>query len=104
MFEEIEFGSGKVVFDDFEISLDKPLREQLDLLKEDLFQIEYSEGYIIDIGWYPSFEEKGNFRIVVISEYDWDKPIFMKKCNELKVLILHMRECVSMVKELISKG
>lgn len=42
--------------------------------------------------------------MVVISAYDWDKPIFMKKCNELKVLTLHMRECVAMEKELISKG
>jgi hypothetical protein len=104
MFEEIEFGSGRVVLDDCEISIDKPLKEQLDFLKEDLFQIEYSEGYIIDVGWYPSFEAEGNFRIVVVSEYNWEKPLYMKKCKELETLTLYMKECVTIVKDLINKG
>jgi hypothetical protein len=73
------------------------------LLKEDLFQVEYSEGHIIDVGWYPFFEEDGNFKIVVISEYDWENPTYVKKCNDMETLMLYMKESVAMVNELISR-
>jgi hypothetical protein len=101
MFEEINFHPGNVVFDDFKLESKIPLIEQMEFLKEDLFQVNYLERYIIDIGWYPSFEESGNFRIAVIENYEWDNPLIVKKCNSLQELKQFIQECVHLINELL---
>jgi hypothetical protein len=63
-------------------------------LKEDLFQISYENDYIIDVGWYPEFSVKGNFRIVVVKDYNWDTFIIEKKCKDLNTLDQLMKKCV----------
>ncbi|WIK04111.1 hypothetical protein OI922_24390 [Citrobacter freundii] len=34
-----------------------------------------NDGVVVDIGWYPSFEEGGEFIIQVIQNSDWDHPM-----------------------------
>ena len=54
-----EFGQSVVrEYNDFCINPDIPLFMQLDKLKEDLIQVEYDSGHILDIGWYPEFKLK----------------------------------------------
>ncbi len=57
----IDLKSGELIFDEFNIDFSKSLSKQLDCLSEDLIQIKYSGGYLIDVGWYPEYQEKGNF-------------------------------------------
>ncbi|MDY7533763.1 hypothetical protein RGV33_19075 [Pseudomonas sp. Bout1] len=51
------------------------MESQAHLLKEDMLQVEYAGGLILDVGWYPSFDTHGGFRINVIRNYDWDRPV-----------------------------
>ncbi|MEJ5114435.1 hypothetical protein [Erwinia billingiae] len=56
------------------MDFNKTISEQVNRLDEDLFQLTFSDGTVIDIGWLPSFEESGQFVIQVISDGDWDNP------------------------------
>ena len=44
-------------------------------LDEDLLMISFSNGMAVDVGWYPSFEESGEFVMMVIKDQDWDSPL-----------------------------
>lgn len=81
MFEKIQFESGKVVYDDMKINPNKSLESQVDNLKEDLLQVNYDDKFIVDIGWFPSFSQDGHFRVVVIENFNWERPIFQKTCR-----------------------
>ncbi|MEN5025920.1 hypothetical protein ABEJ01_13730 [Enterobacter ludwigii] len=54
----------------------KAIFEQVTKLDEDLLQITFNNGNILDIGWIPAFEEEGKFIIQVISNEDWEMPIY----------------------------
>ncbi|MGC6373194.1 hypothetical protein [Pseudomonas sp. K2I15] len=69
------FIDGNVTHDDLSILQDVAMENQAHLLKEDMFQVEYAGGLILDVGWYPSFDTHGGFRINVIRNYDWDCPV-----------------------------
>lgn len=98
MFKDIDFGTGvSRKYIDFEINEDVPLEEQTDLLKEDLLQVIYDNNYIIDIGWYPEFDENGSFRVSVIKEYQWDNPIFQKKCRRTGLVREYLCECIELI-------
>lgn len=58
------------------LDFSKTIIEQVTKLDEDLFQITFNNGNILDIGWAPAFEEKGKFIIQVISNDDWEIPIY----------------------------
>ncbi len=47
-----------------------------DELKEDLLQACFRFGQIIDIGWYPEFSKNGSFRVSLISNQNWESPIY----------------------------
>lgn len=67
---------GVVSFNDFIINKTIPLEAQLDNLKEDMLQIEFSDGYLLDVGWRPSFSKNGEFKIVLIKDFNWDEPVY----------------------------
>ncbi|KOC88153.1 hypothetical protein [Winslowiella iniecta] len=67
---------GMVSFNDFPINEAMPLEEQLDDLKEDMLQIGFSNGYLLDVGWRPSFNKNGEFKIVLIKDFDWNEPVY----------------------------
>lgn len=98
MLKDINFGKGvKKIYIDFDVNKDIPLEEQIDLLKEDLLQVSYDNDYLIDIGWYPEFDEEGNFRVSVIKDYQWDNPILQKSCRDLNLLDEYLHECVELI-------
>lgn len=85
--EDIDWQSGKVVFWELEfLDLARPLTEQLDELKEDLAQIEYPGERVLDIGWYPSFSEEGQFVVRVVATSDWDTPLYLHSTSDAKEL------------------
>lgn len=98
MFEEINFGEGvNKKYIDFTINKDITLEEQIDLLKEDMLQVIYDNGYLIDVGWYSEFDEEGNFRVSVIKDYQWDNPILQRSCRYLNLLDEYLHECINLI-------
>lgn len=97
MLELINFKSGKITYDEFNIDFNRPLRMQLDSLKEDLLQVEYDKGYIIDLGWYPEFDENGCFVVYVIRNFEWHMPIFEKRASTKFELKQFVEEAVRLI-------
>ncbi|HBR70253.1 TPA: hypothetical protein DIC20_00255 [Candidatus Dependentiae bacterium] len=97
--KNIDLKDGTVVYCDFDIDFNLPFQNQKWSYKEDLIQIYFNDGgYIIDVGWYPEFDAKGKFVISIIKNYDWDKPIFEKKCKNKNLLVKYMEEAIEKVK------
>lgn len=45
-------------------------------LNEDLLQLKYNRGNItVDLGWYPSHDEEGNYILYLIRDSDWENPL-----------------------------
>lgn len=85
--ESFDWKSGKVIHWDLEeIDAERPLDVQSDHLKEDLAQISYSGGIVLDIGWYPSFDPKGEFTVTVVKDSDWESPVFRANARDLPLL------------------
>lgn len=78
--------NGKIIYNDFNINFNKPFNEQLYMLKEDLLQIEYGKDYLLDIGWYPEFNLKGNFIAYLIKNYDWNNIVYKQDFRTEKQL------------------
>lgn len=54
----------KSIYDELStIDFTKTVPEEAIRLDEDLFQLTQNNGVVIDIGWYPSLDEKGEFLI-----------------------------------------
>jgi hypothetical protein len=87
-----DWKTGTVVFWDLDtIDESQPLAEQIDDLKEDLAQIEYPAGIILDVGWYPEFAATGNFVVCVVQHGEWERPVFRQNAfttEELKASIV----------------
>ena len=97
MLDVNSFAPGKVTYNSFNISFDIPFEDQIDSLNEDLMQVEYEGGFIIDIGWYPEMDPAGNLSIQLIHECDWDKPvrkIIVTSMEELYAEITLMKETI----------
>lgn len=89
--------NGKITYNEFHINFDIPLEDEIDNLTEDLLQIEYDGGYILDVGWYPEFDIEGKLIVRVIKNCEWDKPLFVKCCKskaELKSIIKNAVELI----------
>ncbi|MCR5771462.1 MAG: hypothetical protein K6G87_09560 [Butyrivibrio sp.] len=69
------FYPGEVIYNNFHISSTKTMEEQWDNLHEDLIQVEYEGGLILDIGWYPECDPTGRFIINLIKDYNWENPL-----------------------------
>lgn len=101
MFKNINFEPGVVVYNSFDINTDVPLKEQIFSLKEDLFQVNYFDKYLIDVGWYPEFDEAGSFNICIVEIYNWSDLIFQKKCKDLNQLNQYMLESVNLINKFL---
>ncbi|GAK40672.1 hypothetical protein TCA2_3162 [Paenibacillus sp. TCA20] len=98
LFKNVNFEPGKIVYNDIQIDEHDSIENQLDNLKEDLFQVNYDNRFIIDIGWFPSFSKDGHFRVVIIEDFEWEKPIYQKICRTVVELKKYIEESVTAVK------
>jgi hypothetical protein len=87
---DLTFIKGKIVHDDLSPLKNIDPADQTDLLKEDMLQVEYPGEFLLDVGWYPSFDITGSFQIRAIKEYDWDTPLFFAKAKNTQLLIKKM--------------
>ena len=104
-FLDLNLKGEKVVYDQFSIYPNKPMEQQIWDLDEDLIQITYYEGkYIIDVGWHPSFNVKGQFIIYIIEDLNWENPLLIKKTANFKQLNDYIQECIDFVINLTTKN
>ncbi len=87
--------SGKVAHWDLDpVDEREPLRDQTANLKEDLAQIEYPSGVLVDIGWLPEFAQDGSFHILVVRPGEFDKPLFRVTAKTFEALKAAIAEAV----------
>lgn len=98
MINDLDFSPGKITLNDLKLDKGIPLKNQMDVLKEDLLQVNYNDEYIIDVGWYPEFDEKGSFKVHVIEDFDWSSPKIIKESKTMDGLISDLVECINYVK------
>ncbi|UZE13821.1 hypothetical protein [Pseudomonas sp. B21-053] len=84
---DLTFIKGKITYDDFSFLKNFKNSRQIESLKENLFQVEYLDTYLLDVGWYASFDINGSFEIRVIKAYDWNTPLFFSQTESIKTLL-----------------
>lgn len=85
--EEFNWRSGTVVHWDMDdLDLNRPVHDQSRIVDEDLAQVVYPSGRILDIGWYG---RPGRVLVLVVSgrtPEDWDRPTFRRSCGSIATL------------------
>lgn len=67
----------KNIFDELSaIDFSQGVESQIMKLDEDLLQLSFKSGVIVDVGWYPAFDANGEFIINRIVHGCWDNPEF----------------------------
>ncbi|MEM6955248.1 MAG: hypothetical protein AAF645_06145 [Myxococcota bacterium] len=90
--DDFQLGNGRVTYWDLErIDPGRPLGAQCGDLKEDLVQVLYGD-VTLDVGWYPSFAADGRFKVVVVKDCDWQRPVFARHCTSIKELVVAVAE------------
>ncbi|MEZ4864223.1 MAG: hypothetical protein R3C14_23120 [Caldilineaceae bacterium] len=82
----VNFSPGNVVYEEFTIDGNQEWKAQIDNLTEDLLQVAYPDDVLLDVGWYPAHNRKGQFQVRVIRDFQWDEPIFYAEVASLDVL------------------
>lgn len=100
MLGNINLKNGVIIYNDFYLNDKISLEEQIDFLKEDMLQIQFSKDYLLDIGWYPEFDENGSFKIVIVKNFDWSNLLFKKECKNLVELKKYIDEAVSVLENI----
>lgn len=62
-----------------------------------MLQVEFPGGFLLDIGWRPSFNIRGSFFVSLIKDYDWGVPIFSDSASNIEVLKLKVSEAIRLV-------
>ena len=77
----MDFGTGKIIF--------------LDITqKEDMLQVEYPNGFLLDMGWY-----QDRYIIFVIHNFDWSHPVQQYETTETNQLPTLLTEAVRLVEK-----
>lgn len=86
-FEDIDFKDGYVTHIETDFSRDS--------LREDMLQVIYPKGYLLDVGWYGASE---GFIVSIIKDQDWGNPI-----RKTRKSIFNLNEAVVKAIEIIGK-
>ena len=78
---KVDFGTGTVTFLD-------------DTQKEDMLQVEYPNGFLLDMGWY-----QDRYIISVIHNFDWAHPVQQYETTETNQLPALLTEAVRLVEK-----
>ena len=78
---KVDFGTGTVTFLD-------------DTQKEDILQVEYPNGFLLDMGWY-----QDRYIISVIHNFDWANPVQQYETTETNQLPKLLTEAVRLVEK-----
>lgn len=89
---------GKITLDDISNLVGSDITLIIDELKEDLLQASLPLEQIIDIGWYPEFSEDGSFRTSLISNKNWESPIYSENAKTWVELDKVLEKTLSKIK------
>ena len=94
----LEFIEGQIEFDDFSLLAQLiDFRSDLYSLKEDMLQISYKGNFLLDVGWYPSFDPDGCFQIRAVKEFDWENPLYFGQANSFTEAIHRIRDAQNVI-------
>lgn len=65
--------------------------------KEDLLQVEYQGGFLLDVGWYGDEQDGGEFQVCVIRESDWSSPAFQCSVMDRDTLLPVLEQAIQWV-------
>lgn len=83
------------MFNAFSLKKEITLGEQLHELREDMLQVEFPDGYILDVGWRPSFDVNGKFYIYLIKGFDWELPVYSESAKDIDSLELKVNRAIN---------
>lgn len=89
--------SGKIVYNQYHIDFSIPFEDQLYELTEDLLQIEYKNGLVLDIGWYPEMDPNGCLKVYLIKDADWYSPLICLAARSEQEMEEALKEAVRIV-------
>ena len=81
VWSKIDFDTGKVIFLDA-------------TRKEDMLQVEYPNGFLLDMGWY-----QDRYIISIIQNFDWTRPVQQYETTETNQLPKLLTEAVRLVEK-----
>ncbi|AZF11292.1 hypothetical protein C4J93_3096 [Pseudomonas sp. R2-37-08W] len=82
----LDFLQGTITYDELSMVQNCAIEHQAQHLKEDMLQVEYPDGFLIDVGWYPSFDPKGQFQIRAVKNHEWDLPTLTLTAQSIDAL------------------
>lgn len=95
----VDFLDGIVFLNDLiNLDLTKKSYEQEFELKEDLFQVNFNDGYTIDLGWYNGGMD-GTFKLFIVKDEDWGSPIWYKAFEDIMIINNALFEAMKVIKE-----
>jgi hypothetical protein len=75
--QPLALGDARITYDSLSpLDLRQSVELLVDDLGEDLLQITCANGDIVDVGWYPAWNEQGRLRVVAVRGQDWEAPVF----------------------------
>ena len=99
-FEDFNYGNNiKSKYIDFPLDINLELYKQSSLLKEDLIQIHYTNGYILDVGYYPKFDFKNGLFKIVVSKKRYDNKIISYSANDINTLIKNINLAIQVIQD-----
>ncbi len=99
MFWGLDINTGIVDFDDISfLSNEFDILDNIDVLKEDMLQIEFSGDYLIDVGWRPSFDEGGRFIVCLVKNQDWENLIGREETREVAEVRVFIKKFIDLIK------
>ena len=99
--DKIDFKSGEVVYNEFEVDFTKKYSEQEECLLEDLLQVKYAQDYLLDVGWYPEYESEGEFVVQIVKNQNWEEPIYKKNSKNKGDLIQDLNNAIRIIENKI---
>ena len=97
----IDFKSGKIVYNEFQIDFAKEYTQQQECLQEDLVQVTYAQNYLLDVGWYPEYESEGEFVVQIIKNQNWSEPVYKKSSKKEDELMKNLNDAVEIIESTI---
>ncbi len=70
-------------------------------LTDDLLQIEFKDkNLLIDVGWYNPFQTKhGFFRIELIQNMDWERPLFKRNFRKINTVKQQISQLINRIEQ-----
>ena len=84
----------KIEYNNFtEYDMDVHGESDLLELNEDMLQLYCEKGnLIIDLGWYPAYDAKGNYILMLVKDHQWESPLEYVSSRSKKEIIAYIEK------------